>query len=486
MNRPNVDPLAAFHALENWQPFVLLESQSLHSTIGRRSLLGLGPRLVYECTRPGKDTAASLQQSLDHWLNSRCGDSGDGYGVLFAMFAYEWKNVLEMRGHKPNSKIGIGLCPRISDFPLVSLIGCRNLVVWDHEVGSLEVFGEEAVEIRRVLENAGTGIIGDMTQFSILNWDRVPNYRNAGTGNMGTRSQLKKPNWVMSPYFPMSRISWHSDMSRDEFLARVKKIQSYIAAGDIYQANLSQRFSSQTDASGLEIYAAARSINPSPFGGYFRLGDWELISCSPERLLSKVGNVLQTRPIAGTKPRGAGEHSDQNYRSELLMSPKERAEHIMLVDLERNDLGRICIKGSVRVDEMMEVEKYSHVQHIVSNVRGISRPALTFTEALQAVFPGGTITGVPKIRCMEILDELESSPRGPYTGSFGYIDSRGDYDLNIVIRTLAKKGDSIFLQTGAGIVADSDPAAEYQETLDKAKAMILAVEATSARIPAAR
>ncbi len=259
----------------------------------------------------------------------------------------------------------------------------------------------------------------------------------------------------------------------------MRRIKRYIAQGDIYQANVSQRFQTETCADGFTLYRTLRRINPSPFAGYLRLGPWELISCSPERLVRKEGDILSTRPIAGTRPRGASRRMDGRLRDELMLSPKERAEHIMLVDLERSDLGRVCGKGSVRVNEMMSVEKYSHVQHIVSNVQGRLRGGAVFADVLKAVFPGGTITGVPKIRCMEILDEVEPTARGPYTGSFGYIDNRGAFDLNIAIRTLLKKGRSIWLQTGAGIVADSDPAAEYDETVHKAKAMALAVEECS-------
>jgi anthranilate/para-aminobenzoate synthase component I len=216
-------------------------------------------------------------------------------------------------------------------------------------------------------------------------------------------------------------------------------------------------------------------VNPSPFSGLLRFGDMSLISCSPERLVRLQGRRADTRPIAGTRPRGCNSDDDRRLVRELLANEKERAEHVMLVDLERNDLGRICEIGSVQVNEFMAVEQYSHVSHIVSNVQGTLRPGATPFDLISATFPGGTITGVPKIRCMEIIEELEPVRRGPYTGSFGYIGWNGDLDLNIIIRTLVMTEKHGYLQVGAGIVADSDPGKEYQETLHKAQAFFSAV-----------
>ena len=203
-----------------------------------------------------------------------------------------------------------------------------------------------------------------------------------------------------------------------------------------------------------------------------KLGKLTLVSSSPERLVKVDQGVLETRPIAGTRPRGRDSIEDDLLTHELLLNEKEKAEHLMLVDLERNDLGRICEYGSVRVTDQMFVEQYSHVSHIVSNIQGVLKPDTTLKDILKAVFPGGTITGCPKIRCMEIIDELEPVTRGPYSGSFGYIGFADTLDLNIIIRTILIKEDKAYFHVGAGIVADSDPAREYQETLDKAAAMI--------------
>ena len=264
----------------------------------------------------------------------------------------------------------------------------------------------------------------------------------------------------------------HSNISESQYIEMVERAKHYIEEGDIYQANLSQRFETPFKGEAFELYENLRQINPSPFSGYLKLEDLTLVSSSPERLVKIEKGILETRPIAGTRPRGRNSEEDKHLATELLLNEKEQAEHLMLVDLERNDLGRICEYGSVQVTDQMFVEQYSHVSHIVSNIRGILKPGITFKEILKAVFPGGTITGCPKIRCMEIIDELEPVARGPYSGSFGYIGFADHIDLNIIIRTILLKGDKAYFHVGAGIVADSVPANEYQETLDKAAAMI--------------
>ncbi|HEY6012043.1 MAG TPA: anthranilate synthase component I family protein [Nitrospirota bacterium] len=263
-----------------------------------------------------------------------------------------------------------------------------------------------------------------------------------------------------------------TNMTKDRFLSMVTRCKEYIAAGDIYQANLSQRFSAGIgDADPVRLYRILRSVNPSPFAAYLDFGDLQLVSSSPERLIRLREGAADTRPIAGTRRRGSDHGETIELSEELLANEKERAEHIMLLDLERNDLGRVCDYGSVSVDEMMVVEDYSHVIHIVSNVRGMLTQGRDALDLVRAVFPGGTITGVPKVRCMEIIDELEPVARGPYTGSIGYISNAGDMDLNIIIRTFVIKDGVAHVQVGAGIVADSDPEHEYVETLQKAEAL---------------
>ncbi|MFZ5875785.1 MAG: anthranilate synthase component I family protein [Nitrospirota bacterium] len=265
-------------------------------------------------------------------------------------------------------------------------------------------------------------------------------------------------------------------MSREAYCAMVERAKAYIAAGDIFQANLAQRFTATYHGSdGLDVYRRLRAINPAPFAAFVDLGETEVICSSPERLVKVSGREVETRPIAGTRPRGATAADDEDLTADLLLNPKERAEHLMLVDLERNDLGRVCAYGSVKVDELMVTERYSHVIHIVSNIRGLLREGATGLDVLDAVFPGGTVTGVPKIRCMEIIDELEPVSRGLYTGSIGYVSWSGHMDWNIVIRTLTRSRSELSFYTGAGIVADSDPDKEYRETLYKAQALIDAV-----------
>lgn len=256
-----------------------------------------------------------------------------------------------------------------------------------------------------------------------------------------------------------------------EFMAMVEKARDYIAAGDIYQANLSCRFDGQLRGNSTELYRRLRQLNPAPFACLLQWNDFAIISSSPERLVSLRGDLAETRPIAGTRPRGTSESEDLQLAAELLAHPKERAEHIMLLDLMRNDLGKVCRAGSVKVDELMVLERYSHVTHIVSNVCGHLKTDQTPFDLLHATFPGGTITGVPKKRCMEIIDELEPVGRGSYTGSAGYISAGGEMDLNILIRSFQRVGDHLSYQVGAGVVADSDPEREWLECLAKGEAL---------------
>jgi anthranilate/para-aminobenzoate synthase component I len=275
----------------------------------------------------------------------------------------------------------------------------------------------------------------------------------------------------------IAKIEIDYEMKKDKYMDIVKRAKEYIAAGDIFQANLSQRVSSHIgEINRWSIYRTLSSINPAPFAAFLNFGDYQIVSSSPERLLRVRDGVIETRPIAGTRPRGRDWKEDEFMRAELLLNEKERAEHIMLVDLERNDLGRVSDYGTVKVDELMITEDCSHVIHIVSNVRGRLANGKDCFDAIKAAFPGGTITGVPKIRCMEIIEELEPVKRGPYTGSIGYISFSGNMDWNIIIRTFVVKGERAYVQAGAGIVADSDPEREYYETLKKAEAPIRTLE----------
>jgi anthranilate synthase component 1 len=263
-----------------------------------------------------------------------------------------------------------------------------------------------------------------------------------------------------------------------EFLEGVEDVHEHLRAGDVFQVNLSRAWRARCARAPrpADLYAALRRANPAPFAGLLQHGDWAIASSSPERLVEVRGDLAQTRPIAGTRPRASGDDDASRIR-ELVGHPKERAEHVMLIDLERNDLGRICVPGSVVVDELMTVESYAHVHHIVSNVRGRLRAGITPGQVVRAVFPGGTITGCPKVRCMQIIADIERAGRGAYTGSFGYLDRNGDLDLNILIRTLTIHGRDIVFRAGAGIVADSDAQRELEETRAKARGLLRALQA---------
>jgi para-aminobenzoate synthetase component 1 len=340
--------------------------------------------------------------------------------------------------------------------------------------------------------------------------------------DMPSASRLAYRTSVISDPIPSLKLI----TSQADYEAAVLQAKKYIQAGDIFQTNLSIRFETQTNACGWEIYQALQKINPSPFASYFKTPWGEVVSCSPERLVQVYDNQAQTRPIAGTRKRGKTEEEDRKLAEELLNNSKERAEHIMLVDLERNDLGRVCEWGSVNVDELLTIERYSHVMHLVSNVKGTlsccdpkkanSQNKNTIVDLISSMFPGGTITGCPKVRCMEIIEELEPVRRSLFYGSCGYLDRRGNLDLNILIRTLlvapqvnksfnplapssisqyhlfsstqqvdpqASSGNrhyptlnSVWGQVGAGIVADSNPTKEWCESLHKAQAQIQALQ----------
>lgn len=267
-----------------------------------------------------------------------------------------------------------------------------------------------------------------------------------------------------------------SNQTEKQYTEAVKKAKEYIVAGDIFQVVLSQRFKAEIHSSPLDVYRALRSLNPSPYMFYMELGDLQLVGSSPELMVRVEDGTVQVRPIAGTRPRGKDTEEDVALEKDLLSDEKELAEHIMLVDLGRNDVGRVSDSGTVEVTELEVIERYSHVMHIVSNVRGKLRADEDCYTALRAVFPMGTVSGAPKIRAMEIIEELEPVKRGPYGGALGYVGFSGNFDSCILIRTLVIVDGTAYVQAGAGIVADSDPHREYEETINKAKALVKAVE----------
>ncbi len=275
-------------------------------------------------------------------------------------------------------------------------------------------------------------------------------------------------------------VNMRSNMSGEEFRRMVAKARQYIIDGDVIQVVLSQRFQTELPAPPFDIYRALRLINPSPYTFFLKSGPRVLIGSSPEVMVRRTNERVELRPIAGTRPRGRSEQEDRGLADELLADEKERAEHVMLVDLGRNDLGRICIPGSVQVRDFMNIERYSHVMHIVSHIEGVLREDVDVLDVIRAVFPAGTLSGAPKIRAMEIIHELEPGPRGAYGGAVGYIGYDGNADLAITIRTIEVDGKTAAVQAGAGIVFDSDPGREFEETRNKARGMVRALELAAA------
>lgn len=301
-------------------------------------------------------------------------------------------------------------------------------------------------------------------------------YRSATERIERTIARLKRPLRRTRPHRRRRSVSFTANMSKADFEKMVVRTKEYIRAGDIVQAVLSQRWETSVQASPLQLYRALRVVNPSPYMYYLRLAGVELIGSSPETLVRCENGIISVRPIAGTRRRGATPEEDQQMERRLLADKKELAEHVMLVDLGRNDVGRVAKPGSVVVDSLMHVERYSHVMHIVSNVTGQLDEAKTSYDVLRACFPAGTVSGAPKVRAMQIIDELEPTRRGPYAGAVGYFSFSGNMDMCINIRTVVVKKHQAFIQAGAGIVADSNPEHEYEETCNKAKAMMKAVE----------
>ncbi len=289
------------------------------------------------------------------------------------------------------------------------------------------------------------------------------------------RRKLRLP--VSIPFQTATAVTQaQSEFGAEGFQRAVRRAKDYIAAGDVMQVVLSQRMRRPFTASPLSLYRALRSLNPSPYMFYYDFGDFHVVGASPEILVRKEGAAVTLRPIAGTRPRGATREADEKFAADLLADPKEIAEHVMLVDLGRNDVGRVAQTGTVKLTDRMLVERYSHVMHIVSNVEGVLRPGLTSIDVLRAAFPAGTVSGAPKVRAMEIIDELEPTGRGVYAGAVGYISFQDDMDTAIAIRTAMVKDGTLYAQAGAGIVHDSVPESEWTETLNKARAVLRAAD----------
>ena len=477
---PDITPLAALKVLRPAGYPVLLESARQSDKTGRYSFVTADPYLIFRsrgdsveldlpATPAGKygrraamkrNPLAKLRELLSNYRTGRVAGLPPFQGGAVGFFSYDFVHQFE----KLPRKAVVDL-----DIPEAYFIFVDMVVAFDH------VLNKTWVIVNPGAREQDLGFRKPEPD----HWDRL--YDEAAHRLLALRSKLLEktapPDVPVNAKEGPSHFTLGPSMSRADFESMVDRCKEYIAAGDIYQANLSQRISAEIrDADSLRLYEVLRMVNPSPFAAFLDFGDVQLVSSSPERLIRLCDGVADTRPIAGTRRRGEDTAEMRTLSIELLTNEKERAEHIMLLDLERNDLGKVCDYGTVAVDEMMVVEDYSHVIHIVSNVRGRLAEGRDAFDLVRAVFPGGTITGVPKVRCMEIIDELEPVARGPYTGSIGYISNAGDMDLNIIIRTFVVKDGKLHVQVGAGIVADSDPGREYLETLQKAEALRKALE----------
>ncbi len=375
-------------------------------------------------------------------------------------------------GYELSSEIE-GRVPRLrppAELPIALALRCRAAILRDRELGHVHAVVEA--------DHPNAQALIERLQRA---WQSAAAAAAAAAQSCGLEPVSAR---AAFPSLPAHRIR---ETEGEHFEAGVRRILDYLGAGDVFQVNLSRgwRVDFETAPAAADLYARLRAANPAPFAGLLAWQDWAVLSSSPERLLSLREGLAETRPIAGTRPRQPGDAvDDARRRAELIGHPKERAEHIMLIDLERNDLGRVCVPGTVEVDELMGLESYAHVHHIVSNVRGRLRPEVSPGQAIAAVFPGGTITGCPKVRCMQIIAELEGEGRGPYTGALGYLDRSGDLDLNILIRSLWLRGAEAGFRAGAGSVVDSEPAAELAETRAKARGLLRAFDDQAPLAPA--
>ena len=440
---PSTIDLLALHRLAPSRYPLLLESSAQGTAQGRWDLLlvATGERLQLDrdgITRDehGNAAAGDFFAALDAtWQSQRVQRDEPRWpfrGGWALMLGYELAGQVEPVLRLPSAP---------GDIPVAVALRCAAAVLRDHATGECVVVAETSHA------NLLDVIAADIQAAALL------------------------------PTLP----AWQSPATIEEDEAQhytdgVQRVLEYLAAGDVFQVNLSRSWRARFDGAldPAALFQRLRENNPAPFAGVFAQPDWAVVSSSPERLVSVRGDLVETRPIAGTRARFSGDDDAERIR-ELVGHPKERAEHVMLIDLERNDLGRVCTPGSVEVDELMTVESYAHVHHIVSNVRGRLRADIAPGEVMRAVFPGGTITGCPKVRCMQIIAELEGEGRSAYTGAMGWLNRDGDMDLNILIRSAEVQGELVRFRTGAGIVADSDPQRELEETRAKARGMLRAL-----------
>ena len=452
-------PVSAFTRIDTGDYGYLLESAEKGEELGRYSFLGSNPSLIFkskgrrvEIITDGKkriqrvsEPLVALKKLMARYKFVKVKGLPRFVGGLVGYLSYDMVRFFE---EIPDEN------PDDLNLPDTIFLLTDTILIFDHLEHKIKVISNAHVkknpkkayqEALRKIEN----LIGQLRK--------------------STRMKSK----VQSP---KSKVKIRSNFTKEEFKKKVRRAKEYIKAGDIIQVVLSQRLETKINVNPLDIYRALRTINPSPYMYYLKCKDLKLVGSSPEIMVRAEEGMVEVRPIAGTRPRGKTQKKDRLLEKELLADPKERAEHIMLVDLGRNDVGRVAEFGTVKVNELMVIERYSHVMHIVSDVTGKLRGDRDSFDVLRASFPAGTVAGAPKIRAMEIIDELEPVRRGPYAGAVGYFSFSGNLDTCITIRTIVIKGNQAYIQAGAGIVADSVPEREYQETLNKAKALIKAIE----------
>jgi anthranilate synthase component I len=416
----------------------LLESAE-QGRLGRYSFLGFKPhRTLTWALGDGGDPYGLAAELVDGYEVKVPADAPPFPGGAVGIFGYDLVRTVEPLGEPNPDPLGL---------PDLALMVCELMLVFDHSKHELSViafpFGEGA---------------------------------DAAALIAAAREALRGPIPAADPRGEADPVAFESNMTREQFEANTSRIVEYIYAGDAFQVVPSQRFSAPVPVEAFSIYRGLRAINPSPYMYFLDFGEFQIAGASPEPLVKVTGRHVETRPIAGTYPRGADEEEDRRNAEALLADPKERAEHVMLVDLGRNDLGRVCEYGSVTVDELMVVETYSHVLHIVSRVSGTLREGTSAMDVLRATLPAGTLSGAPKVRAMQIIDELEPHKRGSYGGAIGYLGFDGDLDTAIHIRTVVVKDGVAHVQAGGGTVADAQPEREYEESVNKATAVFRAVE----------
>ena len=442
-------PVSAFLKIAKGPYGFLLESVEQGERLGRYSFLGSSPRRILQGMADKADPFKKLKDTLKAFRFVKVEGLPRFCGGLVGYLGYDIVRLIEDLPDPSKDR---------KEFPDYFFMLIDHFLIFDHLKRSMK-----AVAVAKVDGDARAA------------------YRRAQKEVLGLLGRLQRslpktePLVIQSDGMP---VRLRSNMTRPVFEKKVRRAKEYIRRGDIIQVVLSQRFRTEIRQDPFRIYRALRSINPSPYMFYLKMGEMALVGSSPEMFVQCEDGVVRTRPIAGTRPRGATPEQDRQLEGELLASVKDRAEHVMLVDLGRNDVGRVSQHGTVHLTQSMAIERYSHVMHIVSEVAGRLRRDKDLFSVLKATFPAGTVSGAPKVRAMEIIDELETARRGPYAGCVGYFSFSGDLDSAITIRTLCIRGKTAYLSAGAGIVADSKPSAEYRETIDKARALVRALGAS--------